>query len=105
LRAAAAGIAVQFVPEARIQYRYRDDVASLWRQGRFYGGSVPQLAVRARQLGLQPPSRWNGLKSWAWLVINAPKLAKADERLAWLWVLANRIGALEGSLRARTFYV
>jgi glycosyltransferase involved in cell wall biosynthesis len=105
MRAAAAGISVQFVPEARIQYRYRDDVASLWRQGRFYGASVPVLAKRARQLGLPPPSRVSGLKSWAWLVVNAPKLASADGRLAWLWVLANRVGAFEGSIRARNLYV
>jgi GT2 family glycosyltransferase len=104
LRAAAAGIPVHFVPAARIQYRYRDDVRSLWRQGRFYGASVPTLAVEARRLGLEPPARWKGLKSWAWLVVNAPKLTDAESRLAWLWVLANRVGALEGSFRSRSFY-
>jgi glycosyltransferase involved in cell wall biosynthesis len=105
LRAAATGIPVHFEPGARIQYRYRDDVAGLWRQGRFYGASVPALAVRARRLGLEPPSRLRGLKSWAWLLVHALKLVHPDSRLAWLWVLANRIGSLEGSVRARSLYV
>jgi glycosyltransferase involved in cell wall biosynthesis len=105
LRAAAMGVTVHFVPTARIQYRYREDVNGIWRQGRFYGASVPALAVCARRLGLPSPPRLNGLKSWAWLFVHAGKLTDADGRLAWLWVLANRIGALEGSLRARSLYV
>jgi glycosyltransferase involved in cell wall biosynthesis len=105
LRAAALGFSVHFVPDARVQYRYRDGAAGLWQQGLFYGASTPALALRARALGLPAPSRTAGLRSWAWLVVHITKLARRDARLAWIWVLANRLGALRGSLKARSLYV
>jgi hypothetical protein len=105
LRAAALGIEVHFIPEARVHYRYRDQPGALWQQGLFYGSSVPALAVRARQLGLRAPGRFGGLRSWGWLLWHAGLLRRRDGRLAWVWVLANRVGALLGSVRARTLYV
>ncbi|MGH9178417.1 MAG: glycosyltransferase [Acidimicrobiales bacterium] len=105
LRAAAAGWEVFFEPRALVHYRYRPEVGALWRQGLFYGRSFPDLSVRARRAGLQPPGRLAGVRSWLWLVRHVPKLATREERAAWLWVLANRIGVLWGSLRARSLHV
>ncbi|HEV2309380.1 MAG TPA: glycosyltransferase [Acidimicrobiia bacterium] len=105
LRAAALGCEVVFVPDALVSYRYRDRPGALWRQGIFYGSSVPALAVRARRLGLPAPARFSGLRSWAWLLVHLGGLARRDGRLAWVWVLANRVGVLVGSVRSRTLYV
>lgn len=96
LRATARGYAIHFVPEARIAYRYRDDLASLWRQGRFYGRGRPELKRRARELGLSAPGSVETLKSWAWLVINLPILRNRSGRFRWAWVLANRVGGIAG---------
>lgn len=103
LRAAAAGEAVIFVPDAVMRYRYRPDARSLWRQGTFYGASLPWLAGRARELGLPAPGRLAGLRSWAWLVVHLPQVARPSRRLAWLWVLACRLGVPRG-LWARRFH-
>lgn len=105
LRAAALGATVTLVPEARLRYRYRDGLGALWRQGLFYGGSLPELARRARALGLRPPDRFAGLRSWAWLVVHLPDALTHDGRLAWTWVLANRLGVLRGALQTRSLHV
>lgn len=105
VRAAAAGWEVFFEPRALVHYRYRPEVRALWRQGLFYGRSFPDLSVRARRAGLRPPGRLAGARSWLWLVRHIGKLTNGDERAAWLWVLANRIGVLWGALRNRSLHV
>jgi len=105
IRAAALGVDVTFVPEARVRYRYHDSVQALWRQGLFYGGSTAELATRARRHGLDPPSRWAGTRSWAWMVAHLGDVRTRAGRLGLLWVLANRLGTLRGAAQARTLYV
>jgi glycosyltransferase involved in cell wall biosynthesis len=105
MRAAALGLSVHYAPGARVKYRNHNDARAIWRQGLFYGGSVPELAVRARRLGLDPPSRWAGVRSWAWIAVHALDLRTRDGRLGLLWVLANRLGTLRGAARARSLHV
>jgi glycosyltransferase involved in cell wall biosynthesis len=105
MRAAALGIPVHLVPGARVQYRYQRSARALWRQGIFYGRSVPDLALRARRLGLEAPPRWAGLRSWGWLGVHLPDLRTQDGRLGLLWVLANRIGTLLGAVDVRSPHV
>lgn len=98
LRAAAAGVTPVYVSAAIVDYRYRAGVGPLWRQGWFYGRGRAELRSRARALELPVPTRVAGLKSWIWLVVQAPQLRSRSGRYAWTWVLANRLGALAGAL-------
>jgi glycosyltransferase involved in cell wall biosynthesis len=105
LRARAAGVTATPAPGAVIAYRMRSGVRDLWRQGLFYGGSQPLLIRRARQVGLPAPSRWQGLRSWAWLVLHLAGLRNRAGRLPLLWVLACRLGVLRRSIQLRSLYV
>lgn len=96
LRAAAVGLTVHYEPAALVQYRYRTDWRSLWKQGVYYGRSEPVLRRRCRELRLAPPTRGRSLRSWAWLVLFAPRLRHPAVRSRWLWTLAVRTGALRG---------
>lgn len=105
MRAWIAGVEVHFAPEAVVHYRYRPEARALWRQGRNYGRSRPLVVRRLRERGLECPSRFAGARSWAWLVVHLPDLRNAPGRAGWVWVAANRIGQLEGSLRYRSLFV
>ena len=93
------------VPEALVHYRFRASIGDVWRQGSFYGRGRPALAREARALGLPAPSRFEGLRSWGWLVVHLPSLRTRTGRLQWLWVLANRLGVLRGAVHERTVHV
>jgi glycosyltransferase involved in cell wall biosynthesis len=105
LRLAARGVEPVLVPDAVVHYRFRASAGDVWRQGSFYGLGRPALAREARELGLPAPSRFEGLRSWGWLLVHLPSLLTRAGRLQWLWVLANRVGVLRGAVRARTFHV
>ena len=105
LRAIVAGIPVRYVPDAVVYYRYRSTARALWRQASYYGASVPLLARRCVELGLTPPPRWAGLRSWAWLVAYLPIAWTPQHRIRWWWTLGSRIGSLRGAVLARRFQV
>ena len=98
LRIAAAGERVEFVPAAVVHYRYRSEARALWKQGRFYGASQVALSRRCRALGVQPP-RSHAWKSWLRLFVLAPMAWHPSRRLAWLWLLACRLGALRAAAK------
>lgn len=105
LRAIARGIEIHSAPDAVIAYRFRSNLSAVWRQGLFYGRGRPSLNLRARALGIPAPSRLEGLRSWGWLLINAPKIRSRQGRYLWVWVLANRFGVLRGSLAVRRPFI
>lgn len=105
LRLWRLGVRLQFVPGAVVHYRYRQGPRALWRQGRAYGSNRPRLCRRLRDLGVKPPSRLAGWRSWVWLVVHLPSVRTAQGRAVWVWVAANRLGQVEGSIRHRTVYL
>jgi glycosyltransferase involved in cell wall biosynthesis len=102
LRVWTAGLAVHFVPDAVVHYRYRQEPSALWRQGRTYGRARPYLVRRMRAQGLPAPSRVAGWRSWVWLLVHLPDLRTRSGRAVWVWVAGNRVGRLEGSVRYRS---
>ena len=99
------GIPVTFDPAVSIQYRYRRTARELWAQGRHYGLRQPELCRAMRHNGMKPPSRVSGWRSWAWLLLNVPKLRTPEGRAVLAWVAGSRAGHVEGSLRARSLYL
>lgn len=92
---------VEFVPDAVVAYRYRDDARALWRQGMRYGIGRVQIASDMRSHGWPHPPRLAGWKSWVWLIRHSPAVLREAERPAWVWVAANRLGQVRGSWRYR----
>ena len=105
MRAWLEGIPCSFVPDAITHYRYRTESGVLWQQGRRYGQARPLVArmVHERK-GIRPP-RFGGWRSWGWLVVHLPDLVRPERRASWVWVAANRLGQLEGSIRYRSLFV
>jgi GT2 family glycosyltransferase len=99
------GIDVYYEPAAVVHYRYRDEPRALWRQGRTYGRARPFLVRRLREQGLPAPHRIAGWRSWLWLGAHVPDLRTHEGRATWVWVAANRVGQLEGSVRYRCIYL
>ena len=105
MRAWFERIPCTFVPTAIAHYRYRTEPGVLWQQGRRYGRARPLVARRLIEAGRPRPPRFGGWRSWAWLAVHAPDLARADRRAGWVWVAGNRLGQLEGSIRYRALFV
>jgi glycosyltransferase involved in cell wall biosynthesis len=105
LRAWRAGVGLHFVEAAVVHYRYRGRTRELWRQGTAYGQSRPLVRRRLKELGAPTPSPVAGWRSWLWLASHVPSLRSAEGRAAWLWVAANRVGHVRGSVRHRCLLV
>ncbi len=78
MRAWTQGVAIHFVPEALVHYRYRPEPAALWRQGRNYGRSRPLVVRRLREQGLECSEPRGGLAVVG--VARRPRPRSADER-------------------------
>ncbi len=105
LRAWRAGVGLHFVESALVHYRYRGEPRELWGQGTAYGRSRPLIRRRLKELGAPAPSPVAGWRSWLWLAWHLPSLRSAEGRAAWVWVAANRVGHIQGSLRHRCLLV
>ena len=105
LRAWRSGLEVNFVEAAVVHYRYRGRPRDLWRQGTTYGRSRPLVRRRLKECGAPTPSPVAGWRSWLWLARHLPGLRSTEGRAAWVWVAANRVGHVEGSIRHRCLLV
>lgn len=105
LRYWLGGVTLVGLPDAVVHYRYRDSHRALWRQGFAYGASRPRIVRLLVTAGRPRPPRLAGWKPWTLLVIKIPSLATAEGRAVWVWIAANRVGQLRGSLRERTLLI
>lgn len=100
-RAKLAGIDVAWAPDAVVDYRFRTEAGALWRQGRRYGRYRPLVARRWYQATGERCGRFEGGRSWLWLVVHLLDLRSRAGRARWAWVAGNRVGAVIGSIRYR----
>jgi glycosyltransferase involved in cell wall biosynthesis len=97
------GHELAFVPEAVTHYRFRADLAGIYRQARDYGRSEARLYAKHRALGL-PRLRhpWlRALRAWASTLRSSLTPVTRSRRAAALWRLGQRVGRLTGSLHHR----
>ncbi len=105
LRAKAVGHPIVRLSDAVIHYRYRNRAIDLWHQGLLYGKYRPEIARRAHErLGVRV-RRFAGMKSWAWLAINAVRVGQAEMRPQLAWVAGNRVGQVIGSIKSRFCFI
>ena len=105
LRLWQRNVEIGFAPQGLIHYRYRSEPSALWRHGRFYGKGKPLISKLLHEANLPTPNRLAGWKSWALLVLWAPRVFTLEGRAAWCWVAGNRVGQLEGCWHYRTFWL
>lgn len=101
LRCWLNGIEVVGLPDAVVHYRYRDQARALWRQGWNYGAHRPLIAKMLVDAKRPRPPRFGGWKSWAMLLLTAPKAVTRSGRARWLWIAGNRFGQVAGSIKYR----
>jgi glycosyltransferase involved in cell wall biosynthesis len=101
VRLARTGVRPVFT-SATVHYRYRTRGRDLYRQGRAYGRCRPLIRRRLRENGLPRPSPISGWRSWIWLLRSLALIRTTEGRAQWLWVLGNRIGHVQGSVKHRT---
>ena len=89
------------LPDAVIHYRYRESPRALWRQGFNYGSQRPRITKSLVEAGKPRPPMLAGWKSWLLLIRRLPTLIRPEGRAVWVWVAANRVGQLVGSVRER----
>jgi cellulose synthase/poly-beta-1,6-N-acetylglucosamine synthase-like glycosyltransferase len=91
-------------PEAVVAKRERSDARSRRRQALSYGRHDAVLYRRFRTHGMRCNHRLT-VKTYAWLVVNAPlALLSAPRRALWCRSFFLRLGRLSGSARQRVFY-
>ena len=105
MRAWQSGIAVTFVPEAAVNYRYRAEARVLFDQGRRYGTYRALVARRARDAGVPGVPRVAGWRSWLTLLRWLPRVRTAEGRASLCWVAGVRCGVALGAVRYRVLYL
>jgi glycosyltransferase involved in cell wall biosynthesis len=100
-----AGKTIHFVPDAVYRYRYRDNMAGLYRQSCNWGFSNTLLYRQFRDYGM--PGRNFKAASQEWRdVVKGLLRTRAKRDLAPLIVrLGYCVGRLQGSIRNRTVYL
>jgi len=96
------GIDIVGLPGATIHYRYRSETRDLWRQGFAYGSHRPIIARLVNDSGLANTPKFSGWKSWGMMLLKLPTIVTKTGRANWVWIAANRLGQLVGSVRHRT---
>jgi glycosyltransferase involved in cell wall biosynthesis len=95
-----AGVALTYVPEAVVHYRYRATLGELWEQSRAHARVGPWLEREVRDAGVALPAdhEW---RRWLWLVRHCGLLASRPGRASWVAVAGGRVGRLEGRWHSR----
>jgi glycosyltransferase involved in cell wall biosynthesis len=101
-----AGYGLQFVPDARVHYQERPDLAAVARQFFRYGEVMPKLFSNFRMVGMPPSSP--GMVTKAWAIALATTLTSwrsFSSRRNWVMLVAQRAGRISGSFKERVLYL
>lgn len=96
-------VELALVDDAVLDYRLRSGWRTLFRQGRTYGRSGPEVYLRHRRYGLRRDPLRRVLRLWAGL---ARQTMSKDRGRRWeaAFVIGARLGRLEGSVKRRVWY-
>ncbi len=100
-----AGYAPVFVPDAVVHYRYRSDLASLWRQEVEYGRFEALLYARHRSRGLPRRRLRRTVRGWVAVVLALPRCGTRAGRGRLVSLAGAAVGRLRGSLEHRVLYL
>ncbi|MGH9090472.1 MAG: glycosyltransferase family 2 protein [Acidimicrobiales bacterium] len=91
-RAQLAGYSLGFVPGAVVRVRYRRKLTGLAEQAYRYGRAGERVKSRFPMLEHAEVTPWWRLI--AWLVLNAPLLARRRTRGMWVYAIAHKCGVM-----------
>lgn len=103
-RLQAAGHEPAFVPAAVVRYRYRQRLASLWRQELAYGVGEARLYAKYRR-ALPRRRLRRTLRGWVDVATAVPAAVTRSGRARLVTVAGAATGRLLGSIRHRTLYL
>jgi GT2 family glycosyltransferase len=90
--------------DAVVSKRDQPGPDGVFRHGLTYGRSVPVLYRRHRAAGARPDLA-GALRSWVWLVLHLPQVARTGPaRRQWVHAAGVRVGRLLGSIDQRVFF-
>jgi hypothetical protein len=98
-----AGYRFASTADAIVAKRDRSSGTATLRTGWTYGRCGPALFRHYRAKGMKRNLR-GAAKSWAWLMLNVPRLFSPTQRRDWLRVLGVRTGRLAASVTYRVFF-
>ncbi len=102
IRAWEHDVQLGFQPEAKVQYRLRTDLGSMYRQGRSYGRYRVKVRRLKPELVDRRVLRNAMLRRVFWLVRRAPAaLFSQPLKARWVWVASQVVGEAQGSLESR----
>jgi glycosyltransferase involved in cell wall biosynthesis len=97
------GYRFSLAPAAVVAKREPASLGILFRRALAYGRCGPNLYRRYRRNGARR-DLVGSAKSWAWLVVALPGLARTDVRRRWIRAAGVRLGRLVGSVREGVFF-
>jgi len=95
------GAKLHFVPDAMIHIRYRDTLASMYRQARKWGEQNVLMYKRYRPRGMPKLSWKDGVRAWLKLMWQLPQIRRKEDWARWVWQLSWRIGRVQGCIKHR----
>ncbi len=96
-----SGVPIQFVPEAVVHIRFRENLGATFRQARGYAEYNVLLYKRYRSRGMPPLHLRQGVVGWWRLAEGAIFLRNRKDLAYWLWQLGWRVGRVQGSFKHR----
>lgn len=97
------GYRFSLAPAAVVAKREPAGLGTLFRRALAYGRCGPNLYRRYHRDGARR-DLVGSAKSWAWLVVALPGLARTDVRRRWVRAAGVRLGRLVGSVREGVFF-
>jgi GT2 family glycosyltransferase len=98
------GIRIAFVPDALLQYRYRDNVREIFSQARLYAETNALLQKRYATGSPVPVWRWP-LKHWRPLLQELARSHRKGSRARLAWLAGWQVGRYVGSVRHRVLAI
>jgi GT2 family glycosyltransferase len=96
IRAHRAGVALQWAPDAVVQYRHRPTTRQRWRQAYAFGRAGHHLRVLTGETDALMTRVRRQARRAGWLVVSGPKVVRRAHRASWLWTLALALGEIRG---------
>jgi GT2 family glycosyltransferase len=98
LRLQRSGFPLEFLPEAMVHYRFKDQLQALFHQARHWAQyNVLMYKRYGQHIGLDRPWRQH-LSRWRALLRRVPGLKRKEQRLSWWKTLGTQVGTLQGAL-------
>ena len=98
-----AGVKLEFVPEAVIHVRFRDNSAAVFNQTRLWAKYNVFLYKKYRPSGMKVPQAWQRyLTDWKPILRLFPRIHRRSKRQIFLRLLGWQIGQMQGCIKCVT---